>query len=81
MANLKTLWRPTFADAVKRGAVLSVHRDGSEPVEVIAEPVRAKNLVGERSFVHLRARLWGTDFEGDMTFAASNVVYVRAGRD
>lgn len=81
MVSLKTTFRSRFADAVECGDVISVFRDGSELVEVYTQPVRVKNLVGERRHVILRVRLCGTEVEGQLILAPSNVVYVRTVED
>ena len=73
----RVLFRSRFADAIEKGDVFSLYRDGSEPVEVTDEPVKIKNLVGERRHVVLDVRLPGTQQTGAMIFSPSHVVYVR----
>jgi hypothetical protein len=68
-----------FADAVSKGDVLSLRRDGGSPVKVYAPPIRIKNLVGERNHVILHVHLLDDDSKtGQLIFSPSNVVYIQA---
>ena len=73
--NHAPAYRSKFADAIEEGDTISLYRDGSSPLEVIAEPVRVKNLVGERSHVIFQVRRLHTEVEGQMIFQPANVVY------
>lgn len=81
MASLTPSHTYAFADALKKGDVFSVYRDGRDEVRVIAEPELRKNLVGEKSFVVLRVNRLRPRASGEVILCPTNVVYVRNKKD
>ena len=81
MASLPRLFKPVFADTVEQGDVLATDMTGSEQYQVIEIPFRSINIVGGRTYVHMKVQLVGTTTEGFMILRPSECVYRRTDQE
>lgn len=81
MASLKNLYKPRYADTLKKDQTFSLNRGGRQPMEIIDEPVRTSNLVGEGRHIHLKVRLLHTSTTGVMVLTVTKVVFVHNPED